>query len=150
MTTLSHDIAGLILPHDQYGSHLNADGKTIDVVLEKENFCKAGETLAEVWSSTVIDSFPVVAQYVEHSDFAAEENLDEKWCSLPVVQTQYACQIVRCNSIECCGQWRSNYIQIFPHRFLPAPVPFQHTSEGLEVAQTDNGSGAFMALFLKD
>ena len=38
MAPLSHDIAGLILPHDSFGSHLHADDKTIDEDLEKKNF----------------------------------------------------------------------------------------------------------------
>ena len=48
MSPLSHDIAGLILPHDAYGSHLDQSGKTIDKELEKRNFQKAAETLSEV------------------------------------------------------------------------------------------------------
>ncbi|CAF1496897.1 unnamed protein product [Didymodactylos carnosus] len=48
MAPLSHDLAGLILPHDHFGSHLNSSGETIDPVLEKINFQKAGEVLAEV------------------------------------------------------------------------------------------------------
>ena len=35
MSTLSHDIAGVILPHDAYGSHLDATGKTVDSDLGK-------------------------------------------------------------------------------------------------------------------
>ena len=38
MAPLSHDIAGLILLHDSFGSHLHADDKTIDEDLEKKNF----------------------------------------------------------------------------------------------------------------
>ncbi len=48
------------------------------------------------------------------------------WCATHVLQTQYTIQIVRCSSISCCGPWRSNYIQVFPHRFLPAPVALVH------------------------
>jgi hypothetical protein len=36
-------------------------------------------------------------------------DIDEYWCAMHVLQTQYTLQIVRCNSIECCGPWRSNY-----------------------------------------
>ena len=49
MAPLSHDLAGLILPHDHFGSHLNDSGVTINAELEKINFKKAGEILAEVW-----------------------------------------------------------------------------------------------------
>ena len=60
-----------------------------------------------------------------------------------VLQTQYTLQIVRCNSIECCGQWRSNYIEVFPHRFLPSPVPFERTPYGVRMAEKDYQKGQF-------
>jgi len=37
MAPLSHDLAGLILPHDHYGSHLDKSLKCIDTALEKRN-----------------------------------------------------------------------------------------------------------------
>lgn len=48
MAPLSKELAGVVLPHDHYGSHLDAGGKTVDPNLERLNFQKAGETLAEV------------------------------------------------------------------------------------------------------
>ena len=45
---LSKELAGVILPHEHYGSHLDSSGKTIDEELERRNFKKAGTTLAEV------------------------------------------------------------------------------------------------------
>ena len=65
MAPLSHDLLGLILPHDHYVSHLDSNSKTVDSDLEKANFKKAGETLAEVWNQTVIDDYSVHAKYVE-------------------------------------------------------------------------------------
>ncbi|CAF4378955.1 unnamed protein product, partial [Adineta steineri] len=67
MASLSHDLSGLILPYDHYGTHLNDSGKTIDIDLEKENFQLAGEVLAEVWSNTIIDTHAVIAEYVSPS-----------------------------------------------------------------------------------
>ena len=46
MAPLSKELTGYILPHDQYGSHLNERGITIDADLEKKNFKFAGVTLA--------------------------------------------------------------------------------------------------------
>ena len=40
MSPLSHDVAGVVVPHDSFGSHLDAQGKTIDENLEKENFSR--------------------------------------------------------------------------------------------------------------
>ena len=48
MVPLSHDLSGVILPYDTYGSHLDGNGNTIDVELEKRNFCAAGEVLKEI------------------------------------------------------------------------------------------------------
>ncbi len=45
MCPLSHDLAGLILPHDHFGSHLNESGGIINIDLRK-----AGQILAERWN----------------------------------------------------------------------------------------------------
>ncbi|CAF1557654.1 unnamed protein product, partial [Rotaria sp. Silwood1] len=70
-------------------------------------------------------------------------DIDEYWCATHVLQTQYTLQIIRCNSIECCGSWRSNYVEIFPHRFLPSPVPFERTPYGVRMAERDYQRGQF-------
>ncbi len=59
------------------------------------------------------------------------------------LKTQHKLQIVRCNSLECCGPWRSNYIEVFPHRFLPSPVPFERTPYGVRMAEKDYQKGQF-------
>ena len=38
MSPLSHDIAGVVLPHKNFGSHLDSQSNTIDVELEKKIF----------------------------------------------------------------------------------------------------------------
>jgi len=65
MAPLSRELAGLILPHKHFGSHLDGDGKTVDEQLERCNFGFAGRTLSEVWSELIIDVHPVVSEYVE-------------------------------------------------------------------------------------
>ncbi|CAF3323023.1 unnamed protein product [Rotaria socialis] len=203
MAPLSHDLAGLILPHDHFGTHLNDSGVTVNPELERINFKKAGEVLAEVWCGSVIDEYPVVAEYIDPPASTQEElrsidvnlivnnlldrvceeeeaeeaierrirqtdeyyqdrvraprftadgdllrdppkyDIDEYWSATHVLQTQYTIQIIRCNSISCCGPWRSNYIQIFPHRFLPAPIPFERTPRGIAMAERDYQKGVF-------
>ena len=71
MAPLSHDVAGVILPHDTFGTHLNEKGDTIDKDLELENFAYAGKILSDIWSHTVIDGFPTVGAYVD-----SEANMD--------------------------------------------------------------------------
>ena len=75
MAPLSHDLAGLILPHDHFGSHLNESGGTINVDLEKLNFRKAGQILAETWNQSVIDGFPCVAEYINPPATSADERI---------------------------------------------------------------------------
>lgn len=78
MAPLSKDLCGLILQHDYYGNHLNNRNETIDLVLEKKNFRKAGETLASIWSENVIDSYPVIAIFIEENHSEFEETLERK------------------------------------------------------------------------
>ncbi|KAG5864171.1 hypothetical protein JTB14_028084 [Gonioctena quinquepunctata] len=49
MAPLSRELAGLILAHDHFGSHLDDRGVTINEHLERSNFEFAGNVLAEVW-----------------------------------------------------------------------------------------------------
>jgi len=67
-----------------------------------------------------------------------DHDLYRYWCATHVFQTQYTIQIIRCTKPECCGPWRSNYIQVFPHRFLPPPVPFHRSSRGVRLAELDS------------
>lgn len=73
LSPLSHDLAGLILPHDHFGTHLNDSGVTVNPELERTNFKKAGEVLAEVWCGSVIDEYPVVAEYIDPPVSTEEE-----------------------------------------------------------------------------
>jgi hypothetical protein len=43
MAPLSRELSGLIIPHDNFGSHLDDQWKTIDSVLEKNSFEYAGD-----------------------------------------------------------------------------------------------------------
>lgn len=95
MAPLSRELAGLILPHDSYGSHLNDSGKTIDSSLERDNFQKAGEVLAEVWSSVLIDGHKVVAEYIQPNDdeSSVTDLTDEQWYADHVRESQYLLQV---------------------------------------------------------
>ncbi|CAF4200463.1 unnamed protein product, partial [Adineta steineri] len=106
MASLSHDLSGLILPYDHYGTHLNDSGKTIDIDLEKKTFQLAGgEVLAEVWSNTIIDTHAVIPEYISPSSTLNKPtDRDEQWKSTHVRQSQYCLQIVKCNDIKCCGE----------------------------------------------
>lgn len=90
MSPLSHDLAGLILPHDSYGNHLDASGKTIDEDLEKRNFLKAAETLSDVWSNTVIDGHRVDCRAVPLKQEFVPPEPTPLWVSKHVKQTRYS------------------------------------------------------------
>ena len=62
MAPLSKALAGILLPHDSFGSHLDSQNRTTDAELEKKNFRKVGEVLAEIWVDLVTDGHPVVAE----------------------------------------------------------------------------------------
>lgn len=61
---------------NNFGTHLDNSGKTIDFELEKKNFSFAGNLLAEIWKNVVIDTYPVTAEYVPPSENISE-NLQE-------------------------------------------------------------------------
>ena len=48
-----------ILPHDNFGYHLDSKGDTIDKDLEIKNFAYAGKVLGDIWSQTIINGFPL-------------------------------------------------------------------------------------------
>ena len=49
MTPLSCDLAGVVLPHDYFGNHLDSSGNTINHKMEVENFQKVDDILSQVW-----------------------------------------------------------------------------------------------------
>ena len=61
-------MAGVVLPHDHFGSHLDSALQTVDTNLEKRNFEHAGKVLADVWNKISIDDYPVVAKYIENNE----------------------------------------------------------------------------------
>ena len=97
---LSKDTAGIILPFDTFGNHLDASNKTIDSELEIKNFEAAEKILAEIWSQSIIDNHPVVASYTSPPEKEQSKVLfhkTEEWKSQHVCQSQYMLQIVKCS-----------------------------------------------------
>ena len=72
MAPLSNELSGVVIPHINFGNHLDNSGKTIDFELEKKNFSFAGNLLAEIWKNVVIDTYPVTAEYVPPSENISE------------------------------------------------------------------------------
>ena len=153
MAPLSRPLSGLILPHNYYGNHLVAAGKTIDVDLEKQNFEKAGTTLAEVWSEVVFDGYHCVAEYVDPNYYEFSQDglnvKDQYWFSEHVRTSQYFTQIVKCKNLMCCNEPRSSYLSVVPTRFIPPPIPLIQTDKGLKASDRSGfESHVFPSLFL--
>ena len=68
MAPLSASLAGVVLPYDHFCKHLDEQGRTVDSMLEKKNFEKAGILLAEPFSNLTIDTYPVTAKYRSPDD----------------------------------------------------------------------------------
>ena len=113
---------------------MNSRGEKVDDELEKQNFTHAGKILAEIWSGTVIDGHPTVAEYIvpKEEDATQITKKSPEWCATVHVQeSQYFLQIVKCTDKSCCSEPRSSYFSLIKDRFLPSPVPLSQTIDGL-------------------
>ena len=136
MAPLSRFLAGLILQHDTFGTHLDSSRKTIDLDLEIKNFFAAMEVLSEVWTKNVkIDKHPVDCKPVEIGCNFVCDDPDPIWVSRHVQQGRYNKQIVKCLDNTCCEPFKTNWLEVFPTRFMPHPVPVQFGPKGLEVIE---------------
>ena len=151
MAPLSKLTAEIVLPFDTFGTHLDSQNKTVDDELEMMNFEAAGKVLSEVWNNAIIDDHPVVAKYVNPPEVPREPISVEKtqqWISQHVRQSQYMVQVVKCGKEDCCSPFRSNYIEYFPKRFLPGPIPLAQCKDGLVVQDGGSYHSLFAALHL--
>jgi len=150
MAPLSRQLSGVILPHEHYGTHLDKNGKTVDIELEKQNFGYAGESLAKIFENVVIDGFPVITEYVQPDDPEDEINftneVNETWKMNHIRSSQYLLQIVKCQDTTCCSSVRSTYFNFFQNRFLPAPLPLKYTPN-LKIASAGDDNIKFASLF---
>lgn len=137
MAPLSKALAGVLLPHDIYGNHLDSEGKTTDTELEKKNFQKAGESLAEIWGEMIIDGYPVVAEFVENRQ-CDPSVIDESWISRHCRLSKYMLQIIKCSDPFCCSKMRTSWDKMFINRFLPAPVPARIEKTGTVIPDIDS------------
>lgn len=92
-----------------------------------------GEVLAEVWNKLVIDNCLVTCEFVESSTIepvAYEERWVNKHCRI----SRYFLQIVICTDEKCFDPFRTNWLDVFPDLFIPAPVQFRQSTGGLRVS----------------
>lgn len=155
MAPLSRELTGVVLKHDNFGSHLDSSNRTTDLELEKRNFESAGIVLANIWSQLVIDDFPVVAEYIVPTDTRLDIEQakvlknDATWYANHVRESQYLLQIVKCEVVPCCGVRRSSLWRLLREGFLPPPVLIKQTSNGYVTIEKDDSEGKFAPLLLQ-
>ncbi|PKC07250.1 hypothetical protein RhiirA5_500808 [Rhizophagus irregularis] len=118
MSTLSQKLAGITLPIDKFGSHLNSQGQVTDLELAMKNFRYAGEALCTLWKRDPIFGKPVIAQYTDQKNspfddilFPGSENINEsavpwQWIENHTKICQYSLDIKKCEDSSCCSPKR--------------------------------------------
>lgn len=96
MAPLSRVLSGLVIPYDNFGTHLNDIGKTVDQELEIKNFEFAGKVLSDVWNELVIDKYNVFAEYIgPRSDMDVPSLPPSDWYAEHVQESQYLLQVFK-------------------------------------------------------
>ena len=114
---MSAAMAGVVLPHDIHGTHLDSAGNTIDPELAKKIFESAGLVACDVWNKTKINGYKVDCKWKSVECKFIPEEVDQSFVAAHVRQTRYGIQIVRCLIPTCCGPFRSNWMEIIKTRF---------------------------------
>ncbi|CAG7652469.1 unnamed protein product, partial [Allacma fusca] len=73
-------------------------------------------------------------------------HVSEEWKVIHVRQSQYTLPIVKCTNHHCCRPPVTNLTKILPERFLSAPILYQRTLYGIDLAITDNSNSHFWDL----
>ncbi|XP_071575574.1 uncharacterized protein [Temnothorax nylanderi] len=152
MAPLSHQLSGVVLPYDSFGNHLDDQRRTIDDELELQNFKKAGDILAQIWSTLIIDEEPVVAEYISPESDNIDVNQAKwtpDWYCRHVRESQYLLQISKCTESKCCGDLRSSLRIILQDGFIPPPCPLQQTKTLDIPLPKDSANANFCPLFVQ-
>ena len=114
-----------------------------------QNFQAAGEILASVWSETVIDGHPVVAEFCPAGKENEFERVEQEWIDRLFRQSKYLLPVVNCKQRSCCSAPRTAYEKmIFGSRFLPPPIPLETTQSGPAVGRDGSFGNLFQNLWL--
>ena len=119
----SKELAGIVLPHDSFGTHLDENGRIIDDVKELQNSRKAGEMLSKIWSKMTIDDYEVSAKWVNPSDDSKayhdfrDSKIGKNWLEAHIYVSKYCLQIAKCNNKECCQPMQSNVQEFLGGKF---------------------------------
>ena len=135
MSPLSHDIAGIVLPQENFDSHLDSQGNTIDVTLEKKNFFPCFTSISRYLVAYSDDGYKVDCTALPMGKEFTPPEVSPSWAARHVQQSRYALQIVKCQNRNCCEPFKTNWISFFPERFVPFPACHKYEESGLEAVE---------------
>ena len=75
----------------------------------------------------MIDGHKVDAQATPIGMAHKLDEVDAAWVSKHVQQSRYSLQIVKCLRSECCSQFQTNWLEVFPKKFLPTLAVMEYT-----------------------
>ena len=116
-------------------------------MLEERNYQRAGKLLGEVWSEAIIDTHPVVAEYIvpgSGQDSAITAYPSELWIRNHIHTSQYLLQIVKSDDRTCCNKNRSNLDYIT--KTLPGLIKTVNTKFGIQLADHNTDGGQWKSL----
>ena len=85
MVLLSEDTSDVILSFNTYEKYFHASNKTIDMELEIKDFKAAGKILAEIWSESIINSYPIEVAYVDPHERNRIRKMEDSSCTAIIV-----------------------------------------------------------------
>ena len=86
--------------------------------------------MSNIWSETVIDGHHVDSQALPLDQVFIPSTTDTKWVAEHVHQTRYTLQVVKCQNETCCESFVTNWLVVFPDRFVPFPAIYNYESNG--------------------
>lgn len=151
MAPLTKRMAGVLLPHNFHGNHLDKNYKTIDEALERRNMFYAADLLKTNFDGMQIDNHPVITEVIlpesSEADHEQFREVSEAWKARHVRTSQYCLQISKCDDRRCCPERRSQWDTVFPNRqFLPPPIAVKRDDDG-KLFKTDDKDCDFLRLY---
>ena len=87
---------------------------------------KPAKIISEIWSNTVIDWQPVDYTAVPPDQNFISLTHDPKSTSRHQLQTRYSFQAMECEETRCFKPFMVDWPVVFPERFIPPRVLYQH------------------------
>ena len=93
----------------------------------------------EAKSQLVIDGHPVDSRAIPiGSGKYIPEDADTDWVAKHCQQARYSLQVVKCRDKDCCSAFTTDWLQVFPDRFIPFPAVYDFCPTGLKALSHQN------------